>query len=332
MIKKRSLLIFVMLPLIAGYLVASIQGHTVQRKSNLNFASKNVLPTDRITLVNQGSISSVTKTDSTTIDTHHPQLIEASPLGNNYIAVDKQTNYASLEEFSSTGVLLETLLNGNTKDIDTMNWFIDPAVQQNQQEIVFVSDKDKEKTKVFDNALFIYSLASHSIKRIVDPFPSSGGIAHPRLNPTNPNILIYDYYQYDEKYNPYSLIQEYNRQTEKITSLTTQKQNAYQGSFSSDGKQLIFLGRNSDFTVTMYLADVADNGLSNVQKLMTGDIAYPTFSFTSNHIYYLQAEDNKGYNLLTATVQKNKLINPATVVSGFQLLGNASFSVTPVHQ
>src|SRR5579872_7208606 len=107
----RALIVFALIPLIAGYFVASFRGHKIQLTTNLNFNTGNVLPTDIITLTENGNIISVTQKAVTTISTKHPQLIEASPLGTNYIGVDKQTNYSSLYEFSQTGTLLQTVQN-----------------------------------------------------------------------------------------------------------------------------------------------------------------------------------------------------------------------------
>src|ERR1700722_17299106 len=103
--KIRALIIFAITPLIIGYFVASAQGHKLQTITNLNFNTNNILPTDRITLTEKGNIISLTQNAVTTIPTNHSQLIEANPLGTNYIGVDKKTNYASLEEFSGKGTL-----------------------------------------------------------------------------------------------------------------------------------------------------------------------------------------------------------------------------------
>jgi hypothetical protein len=328
----RALIIFALIPLIAGYFVASFRGHKLPVSTNLNFNTGNVLPTDIITVAENGNIISVTQKEATTIPTKHPQLIEASPLDANYIGVDKQTNYSSLYEFSSTGTLLQTIQNGNTGNIDTMDWFTDPAVSKNQNEIAFVSDKDKDQTNVLDNALFIMNLGSGSVQKIVDPDPHSGGIAHPVWDPSDPNVITYDYYQYDDSFNPYSLIDEYNIQSQTTNALTTQKQNAYQGSFSPNGKQLIFLQRNNDITTGMYIANVTPNGLSNIQSLASGDFSYPQFSYTPNHIYYLQAQGNSGYDLYSATIENGKLTNANPVSTNEQLLGNSGFTVNRIQK
>ncbi len=324
----RAVIIFALIPLIAGYLVASFKGHKTQSTVSLNVATNNILPTDRITLVEKGIISSITQKGVTSISTNDQQLIETIPLGENYVSVDKQTNYASLLEFSSTGSLTRTLLNGNTNTIDTMNWYTDPAISADQKEIAFVSDRDKDKTDVQDNALFVKNLTTNSVKKIVDPDPHSGGIANPVWSPINPNLITYDYYQYDDAYNPYSVIKEYDISTQSTNPLTTQKQNAYQGSFSPDGKQFIFLERNNDITTTMYIADVTPEGLSHVQQIATGDFAYPKFSNTPKHIYYLQAQENNNYDLDTATIQNNNMTNIHALSTDQELQANSGFTVS----
>lgn len=330
--KIRAFIIFALIPLIAGYLIASHQGHKVLSSATLTFSSQAILPTDQITLVEKGTIASITQKSIVTMQTNHPQLIETIPLGDTFIGVDKQTNYSSLLEFSSTGVFKQTLLNGNTKNIDTMNWYTDPAVSPNQKEIAFVSDQEKDKTNVLDNALFVDNLATNSVEKIVDPDPHSGGIANPVWDPTNSNLITFDYYQYDDSFNPYSLIQEYDINSQTTTNLTTQKQNAYQGSFSPDGKQFIFLERNDNITTKMALADVTANGLSNVRTIASGDFAYPEFSYTSNHIYYLQAQGNNGYDLYTAAITDGELSNPTAISNNEELLGNSGFEVSKVQK
>lgn len=328
--KIRAFIIFAIIPLIAGYFVASIQGHKLQLSTNVNFNTSSILPTDRITLAENGNIVSLTQKGVTTINTKHPQLIETSPLKSNFIGVDKQTNYSSLYEFSSTGTILQTLDNGNTGDIDTMDWFTDPNVNANQTKIALVSDKDKAQTNVLDNALFVQNLNTGTLQKIADPDPHSGGIAHPVWDPVNPNLITYDYYQYDDNYNPYSVIEEYDINSQTTTDLTTQKQNAYQGSFSPDGKQFIFLERGNDIITGMYIANVTANGLSDVQTIATGDFAYPEFSNTPNYIYYLQAQGNSGYDLYTAKLVNGSLSGQTAISTNGQLLGNSGFVVSKV--
>lgn len=324
----RATIIFALIPLLAGYFIASAHEHKTANDTSLNFVTSPLLPTDRITLVENGNIISLTTSGVTSVPTHRPKLIEAAPLNNNFIGVDKQTNYASLYEFSSQGALVKTLQSGNTGNIDTMDWFTDPTISPNQQKIAFVSDKNKGKTNIPDNALFVENLSTGFVQEIAKPDPHSGGIAHPIWNPADQNNIIYDYYAYDRHFNPYSVIDSYNLQTQTITQLTTRKQNAYQGSFSPDGKQLIFLERNNDIATKMYIADITATGLSNIHLIATGDFAYPEFSNTAHHIYYLEAQGNSGYNLYTATITGSSLINQTPLSTGGQLLANSGFVVS----
>ncbi|HWY78748.1 MAG TPA: hypothetical protein VNW29_00125 [Candidatus Sulfotelmatobacter sp.] len=326
--KIRAFIIFILIPLITGYLVASAQGHKVKLSSNINFDTNIVLQTDNISLTEKGTIISLTHTGTTSIPTNHSALTETIPVGNNFIGVDKQTNYTSLDEFSTTGKLIKTLQDGNTGNIDTMNWFTDPSIDATQQKIAFVSDKDKENTYVLDNALFIENLATSSIQKIAAPDPHSGGITHPIWDPANPDIITYDYYQYDKNYSPYSIIEKYNMQSQTTTPLTTQAQNAYQGAFSPDGKQFIFLGRNNDITPVMYIANVTTEGLSNIHILATGNFAYPEFSNTASHIYYLQAQGNSGYDLYAATITNDKISGSSPISTGEQLEATSGFIVS----
>jgi len=328
----RAFIIFALIPLIAGYFVASDQGKKQQINTNTNFNTSNILSTDQITLTQNGKIISLTQKGVTSVDTKHPQLIEVMPVGSNFIGVDKQTNYSSLYEFSETGAILKTLLNGNTGNIDTMDWFTDPAINPTHTKIAFVSDKDKDQTNVQDNALFVLDLHTGTVEKIADPDPHSGGIAHPMWNPVNANLITYDYYQYDDSFNPFSVIEEYDIDAQTTTDLTTQKQNAYQGAFSPNGKQIIFLERNDNITTEMIIAEVTANGLTNVRSIASGDFAYPEFSNTPNHIYYLQAQDNSGYDLYTATIANGTLTNSTLLSTGEQLLGNSGFVVSKIKE
>ncbi|HSX08787.1 MAG TPA: hypothetical protein VLF93_01385 [Candidatus Saccharimonadales bacterium] len=330
--KIRAIIIFIILPIIAGYLIASHQGHKSIPTASLSFSNHALQPTDQITLVENGTIATITQKNVTTMQTHHPQLIETLPLGGSFVGVDKQLNYSSLLEFSPNGTVTKTLQNGNTGNIDTMNWFTDPAMSSDQKKLAFVSDKNKATTDVQDNALFIENFGTGAVTKIVDPDPHSGGIAHPFWNPMNPNLITYDYYQYDDQYNPYSVIQQYDITSQSTTPLTTQKQNAYQGSFSPDGKHFIFLERNNNITTQMYIADVTSNGLTNIQQLASGDFAYPQFSYTPNHIYYLEAKGNTQYDLYTATVANGQLSGIMQISNTQQLLGNSGFVVEKAPQ
>jgi WD40 repeat protein len=326
--KIPAIIIFILIPLAGGYLVASAQGHKQPMQTNLEFKSGSIQKTDRITLAEKGAIISITNAGVNSIQTNHPALIETIPLGTNFIGIDKQINYSVLDEFSPGGSVVKTLHNGNTGNIDTMDWFTDPAVNTSQTKIAFVSDKDKSQTNILDNALFVENLVDGSLQKIADPDPHSGGITHPVWNPANQDMITYDYYQYDTNYNPYSIIEEYNLQTHTTTPLTTQQENAYQGSFSPDGKQFIFLERGNDITTGMYIADVTENGLANVHTAATGDFAYPAFSNIPNHIYFLQAQGNNGYDLYTATITNDKLTDLSAISTGEQLQANSGYTVS----
>lgn len=327
--KKRSIFIFTVFPLIIGYLFASFHNQHFQSVQHVstNFALQFISPTDRITIINEGNIVTLTNQFQMVV-TSNQHLIEPLSLGNTYIAVDKQTNYSSLEEFGHAGTFLKTLANGKTNSIDTMSWFTDPSSSMNEKEIAFVSDKDRLQTNLSDNALYTLDLSTNMIKKIVDPDPHSGGIAHPVWNPINLSNIIYDYYQYDAStLEPYSTIMSHNRQSLITSPLTTEEENAYQGAFSPDGKQFIFLGR-ADNAAIMYLADYTGNTLANVRILATGDYAYPVFSYTQNRIYYLHAQGNKGYDLYTASLKNAHLTNVQQITTSGQLAGNSSFGIT----
>jgi len=324
--KKRTIIICAILPFLAGFIISSGHGRSISQETM--FHINNILPTDKILLSNNGDIYQLTSGNNKQI-THNQNLIEPVSVKDNIAAIEKKTNYSSMILYNQSGDKVKTFFNGNSASIDAMSWATDPAVAPGGDRIAYVSDKDKDQTQVPDNALYLLNLSDGKSANIANPAGFSGGIAHPVFNPANSNILLYDYYQYDpETYLPYSSIEEYNKETGVITTLTFENKNAYQETFSPDGKQLIFLGRNNDAnTATLYLADFASNSLSNMRALATGDLAYPTFSNTQNHIYYLKANVNSGYDLYTSTIEKNKLTNMLNITTGSQLSGNSSYSV-----
>ena len=326
--KKRVILLFIILPFLAGILTAYLQQKPVLENTTF-FMTNNILPNDNIILASSGNIYKL-KNDNTTQITYKQNIIEPFVFQNYFMGINKTTNYASLLVYDKTGKLIQTLFNGNTKNIDTMNWISDPAINYKQNKIAYVSDRGKMQTNIPDNALYLLDLETEKTTLIANPDPYSGGITHPTFDPTNNNIIVYNYYQYDPvTLVPYSTIEEYNTQTKVITPLTFENKNAYQQAFSPDGKQLIFLGRNKDAnTVIMYLADFSSKGLTNITQIAQGDFAYPAFSNTKNHIYFLQAQANSGYNLMTATIIKKRLSNILNITDGFSLLGNSSFQIT----
>lgn len=326
--KKRVLLLFTIMPFILGFLVAYIQGKPASRSAS--FATNVIQPTDKIVFSNNGDIYTLTKNGTTQV-THGQRLVEPVMVGSNFVAVKKTTNYASLLMLDQTGDKVKTLFNGNSDKIDTMSWITDPAVNPDQNKIAYVSDKDKTQTDVPDNALYVLNLSTGKSTNIAKPDPYSGGLADPFFDPMDSNIILYDYYQYDSQtLVPYSTIEQYDYNSGLITTLTYENKNAYQQALSPDGKQLLFLGRNDGSnTVTLYIANFDSSmGLSSIHPLLIGDIAYPKFSNTKGAIYYLQAQGNSGYNLMTATIQKDKLSNVQTVIFGNTLMGNSSYEIT----
>lgn len=325
--KKRTILLFSIIPFIIGFLLAHFQAKQSVNQTS-SFSLSNIMPSDTIVLSSKGNIYKLTQSNTSQI-THDQNLIEPVVAGNLIIAVEKTTNYSSLFAYDTEGNKIDTLFSGKSENIDTMSWVTDPAVSPDQTSLAYVSDRDRLQTNIPDNALYLYNLSDKKLTNIAKPDPYSGGITHPTYDPINGNIILYDYYQYDpQTLIPYSTIEEYAQDTGVTTTLTFEDKNAYQQSFSPDGKQLLFVGRNGDTsTVTLYLADVTEKGLTNIHSLATGDFAYPTFSYTKNHIYFLQSEENNGYNLVTATTQNNKLTHILQITNGFQLLGNSSYTV-----
>lgn len=331
MIKIRSIIVFAVIPLLAGYGVASLKNNPTGKKITIEPATMNtsaILPTDIITVIDQGNIISVTHTTQTQV-TKNQTLIEPVPIPNGYLAINKQTNYADLLSFTMQGNKTTTVLNGNTGNIDTMIWVSDPAISPDRKIIAFVSDKDSAKTNISDNALYLGNFTTRTTQLLTAPNPHSGGITHPEWNPVDPNMITYDYYQYDSQtLEPYSTIIAKNIASDVTQVLTTEKEHAFQGSFSSNGKQFVYLGRNSDTTVSLYLADVTSDGLINKRTLAIGQFAYPHFSYTQNHLYFFQAKNNQGFNLMEATITNNALKNIMAITNTATLQANSNFSVT----
>lgn len=323
--KIRTILFFSIIPFVFGFTMMRFSRST---KISVNFETSNVMPTDIILLSSRGNIFKLDKNGYEEIISGH-NLIEPIVVGNSVAAIYKTTNFSSLIMYDPSVNKTKTLFNGDTGNLDTMSWITDPATSPDGKRIAYVSDKDRQMTGVPDNALYVLNLADGKSTNIAQPDPYSGGLAHPIFNPQDSNIVLYDYYQYNPETSvPYSTIEEFNKKTGRVRTLTFEGKNAYQASFSPDGKKLLFLGRLEDKNlVTLYLADYDDNGLSNFKALAVGDFAHPVFSFTDNKMYFLKAQKNNGYNLMTATIQDDKLIDIKTIVSGNELLGNSSFNV-----
>ena len=324
--KLRVILLVSVLSFLMGYFVMHLSLSSAD--SAVSFNNGNIPPTDTIVLTSRGNIYKLDQNNTEQI-THGQNLTEPAAIEGGFVAIEKATNYSSLVMFDKLGKKIRTLFNGDTGNLDTMNWAGDPNVSPDDQKIAYVSDKDRLETDVPDNALYILNLADGKSTNVAEPDPYSGGLAHPVFNPTDGNIVLYDYYQYDPATQaPYSTIEKFDKRTGLVTTLTFKNKNAYQSAFSPDGKKLVFLGRNDTLNnVTLYLADFTDKGLANIQALAVGDFAYPAFSLSSGHIYYLEARKNSGYNLLTAEVANGQLLDVKTVVGGYQLQGNSSFSL-----
>lgn len=325
MIKKRSIILFALLPLMAGYVFASNQSPNREKGIFSAFNNEYVDKHDTITVANAGNIYLLTHNYITQV-TQNQNLIEPIPIQGSFLAVDKELNFASLNLYDEHGHLIKPLQNGNSGNIDTMTWSMDPTAENGK--IAFVSDKNKIVSGITDNALFVQQLNTGELTQIAKPSPHSGGISHPVWSPVNNDIVFFDYYTYDtETIEPYSIIMQYNMKSKVTIPLTTEKLNAYQCAFTVDANRIIFLGRNSDLA-TMYTADYADGTLKNIRKLASGDFAYPQFSNNPNKIYFLQANGNSGYNLYTATIKQDKLSDIRSLTKGSTLLGNSSFNVT----
>ncbi len=332
--KKRTLILFGLVPFLIGLAVGFSHGsHTATpvAPGTVAFQNSAIAPTDVITLSDNGNIFQLTATTTKQI-TQGQNLIEPVFMGSGYLAITKTTNYASLDFYDNQGNRGRIVYSGNTGNVDTMHWISDPAIDAADTQLAYVSDRDSGKTGISDNALYLQPLSGGTPTVIGQPDPHSGGIAHPVFSPINRNLIFYDYYQYDgQTYNPYSTIYEYDSTTGNTVSLTDEKTNAYQEALSPDGKQILFLGRNEDNAATLYLAQVGDFALSHPQALLTGDIAYPQFSYTLNTLYFLQATKNTGYDLMRATIVKGKLTNVTAITTTAQLLGSSSYTLTPRH-
>lgn len=327
--KKRTLVVFTLLPFIIGFLIARSNSSNNSNGNNLSFQTGNISANDTLTISVSGNIYAISNGSNNQI-TQNQNLIEPAPVNSNYIAIMKTTNYSDLLEFDKNGQQIKTLFNGNASIINNMSWITDPAVNQDQNKVAYVSDKNKKQLNAPDNALFVLDLTNGQSKMVEKPDPYSGGLAHPVWNPANSNILLYDYYQYDPKtLEPYSTIMEYNSDTNTTLPLTTDKQNAYQAAFSKNGSRLLFLVRNKNtLDVSLYIADFANDSLSNEHLLKTGDLAYPMFSNTEETIYYLETTGNTNYNLYSAKLNSNKLTNIQPVIEGNQLKATSSFTVS----
>lgn len=327
--KLRLILILLILPFIVGYGLAYLQNQKNKVKnenSTFNLQTGSILPNDTVTLTSQGNIYTANYNGLSQI-TQNKSLTEPVVIGNDFFAIQKQTNYSSLVELNNSGGIIKTIINGNTGNVDTDIWAGEPAVSKDKEKLAFVSDKNRIQTQISDNVLYEKNLKSGETITLAKPNPGSGGIAHPVWNPIDPNTILYDFYAYNQNMLPYSVIVSYDIQTDARTPLTSEKDNAYQASFSPDGKKLIYLERNSDYSVTMYLADFTSDGLKNIKKIATGNFSFPTFSNTKNHIYFFSAQGNEGYNLFTANIINGKLSDIIPLTGDSQFTGNEGFSV-----
>ena len=330
MIKKRTLILVAIIFILTGYFTAKNHNQNTSRMNQIQFYNSNIEPTDRITLVSSKNIYTLTSKKISQI-TNNTNLMEPISIGNNFAAIDKQTNYSSLVEYDSSGNRIKTLFDGNADKIDNMLWISDPAVNANGDKIAYVSDQNRISTGIPDNALFILNLLTNKTSTIALPDHYSGGIAHPVWDMANPNVLLYDYYQYTPiTLEPYSTIMEYDRRTAYSFPLTTSKQNVFQSALSPDGKDILFLLRNGNgLDVSMYVGNFTSNGIRNEVKLTSGDFAYPVFSNTLGYIYYLSAQGNEEYNLFKAKIVKNKLTDITPITTNANLQGNSSYEIDP---
>src|SRR5579883_2664181 len=135
--KKRVIILFSLIPFILGFLVAYIQGKPASHATS--FTTNAIQSTDKIIISNNGDIYTLTQNGATQV-THGQNLIEPVAVGNNFAAIEKTTNYASLLVFDQAGNKVKTLFSGNSDNIDTMSWITDPAINSDQNRIAYVSD------------------------------------------------------------------------------------------------------------------------------------------------------------------------------------------------
>ncbi len=331
--KKRLLLIYSIIPLFLGYFVAANLTKNSQHTSSeaTSFVQRNIIANDKLMLSINGSIFSVSQKNETKLISSQNE-IDPVFINGSIITVLRNTNYSSIQKFESNGVYQNTLLSGDADSIDSMDWFTDPSVNRTNSRIAYVSDKDKSQTGIPDNALYVLNPSTGKSTQIENPYPYSGGIANPTWNPdkNNSNDILYDYYEYDPNtLQPYSVLHLYSNQTGLVTTLTTEKQNAFQASFSPDGKQIVFLGRNDDSTlVNLYLANYSNGQLQNARIISKGDFAYPTFSSNPSFIYMLESTGNQSYDLYSSQIKGNSLINLNQITQNAMLDGNSFFDVS----
>lgn len=293
-----------------------------------------VWPTDQLIYANSTGLVKLTAQGESVLVTA-PQLsspvVISSPSAG-VIAISRGQNFSSLLSFDQQGNLNKTLLAGDQQNFDKMIWVADPSISPDQKTLAFVSDKDRYTTGQVDNGIYLLDRSSGKMSQLSQPTFLTGGFANPMFNPQDANQLLVTNYQYNHTtFAPYSMLQLFDLKKQTSVDLTTELQNAYQPSFSSDGKQLLFLSRDTESNqVKLMLAAVENQQLSNVQTLATGQFAYPRFSNSEGKIYYLTAEKNSEFHLETAIISNQSLINRQQITTSAPLSATSAYWVAGV--
>ncbi len=332
--------IFVGVPLVAGFLTSK---YVATHHFSSTPAAKvvHVWPSDQLTISTSFGIDQLTPSGEKTLITA-PNLLSPVASSGGIIAISRSQNYAAMAQFDAAGNLVKTLLDGDHQNFDKMIWVGDPELSPDQKSVVFVSDKDRYNTGLSDNAVYSLDLSSGNFTLLAKPTYLTGGLANPIFVPAqattsaqanSPQLLVTSYQNDHTTFLPYSILQLVDLKTHATTDLTSENQNAFQPSFSADGKQLLFLSRDGEGAqVKLQLADFVENQLTNIRTLATGQFAYPKFSFTNGQIYYLAADKNSPFHLFTASISADslELVNQQQVTTKEALPADSSYQVLQV--
>lgn len=327
---KWLVLIIGLLAFSAGYGYSVVRGNApAVHATQITKVATNHMPSgDALLLANKGDIFKV-ENDALTQITQGQHFSSPVLFSQKIVAVENGDNYSSLDLLDDAGTKVKTLLQGKGKNIDANHWAGDPAIDSSSSKLAYVSDKNRDTTGVPDNALFIEDLTTGVAKLAASPDPHTGGLANPAFDPADPTQIAYTSYAYDDSSKPYSVVKLLDLMTKKAVDLTTHDQNAYQLSFSPDGTHVVFISRSSDLlSSSLMTADFADGELTNVQTLGTGDYAFPRFSNDNQHIYFLQAKSNTGYDLYIGQAVNGKLSH-VDALTNSSALDSEAFEVVP---
>ncbi|HLG74545.1 MAG TPA: hypothetical protein VK009_29340 [Chloroflexota bacterium] len=258
-----------------------------------------------------------------------------SPDGN-ILAFDRQDrNSADLFVMPYPQGGPKQLSNNTNRVVENNLWEMQPDWSPDALSLAYVSDRGRLKNGVLDPAPWRITIATGARAQLANSNQYAGGVDLPRWRPDHKNELLYTSWAYDSQtLQPYGQLMLEDTQTSQVRALTPPNETSFQGDWSPDGKNIVYIKRQQqhDDIWLMTPSDSAPGtptaGAGATSKpLLSGRFAQPVWSPDGRAIAYIGLKDGSldlFVQNLTAELEPDG--QPTQLTTGMHLEGASAIS------